>query len=225
MDIQMANMDGVTATRRIRSLSGPAGRVPIIGMTANVLPQQVQAFRAAGMNDHVGKPFRRIDLLTAIARATATAPVMRQMPPTAKQAAPVLDPEVFAGVTGLLGRDKLNDMLARLGARLKNPFPVNPESATQWATVVKEAHNLVSTAGLLGFVNLSESCARLEAATLEGQDDVAAVLDEVREACHAAFVEIAARMGTLEDAERSRAGPDSRSHQCAVDFPPRRMSA
>jgi CheY-like chemotaxis protein len=42
--------------------------VPIIAMTANVLPQQVTSFREAGMNDHVGKPFKREELYLAIAR-------------------------------------------------------------------------------------------------------------------------------------------------------------
>ncbi len=68
MDIQMPVMDGMTATQRIRGLNHSARNVPIIAMTANVLPQQIQAFRAAGMDDHVGKPFKRDDLLAAVAR-------------------------------------------------------------------------------------------------------------------------------------------------------------
>ena len=37
-------------------------------MTANVLPQQVAQFRAAGMDDPVGKPFKREELYAAVAR-------------------------------------------------------------------------------------------------------------------------------------------------------------
>ena len=68
MDVQMPGMDGITATGHIRGLSHPASRLPIIAMTANVLPQQVAQFRAAGMDDHVGKPFKREELYAAIAR-------------------------------------------------------------------------------------------------------------------------------------------------------------
>ena len=68
MDMQMPGMDGLTATRRIRELPGRAGRLPIIAMTANVLPAQVLACREAGMNDHIGKPFRRAELLATIGR-------------------------------------------------------------------------------------------------------------------------------------------------------------
>jgi len=56
MDVQMPEMDGVTATRRIRELEGERGVVPIIGLTANVLPSQTDIYRAAGMNDVVAKP-------------------------------------------------------------------------------------------------------------------------------------------------------------------------
>ncbi|HEY8381503.1 MAG TPA: ATP-binding protein [Microvirga sp.] len=68
MDVQMPVMDGMSATRAIRGLDHPASTLPIIAMTANVLPQQVAQFRAAGMDDHVGKPFKREELYLAIAR-------------------------------------------------------------------------------------------------------------------------------------------------------------
>jgi CheY-like chemotaxis protein len=66
MDIQMLGMDGITATRLIRNLPSPARAVPIIAMTANVLPRQVTAFHETGMNDHVGKPFKRDELFAII---------------------------------------------------------------------------------------------------------------------------------------------------------------
>jgi PAS domain S-box-containing protein len=55
MDLQMPEMDGFEATRRIRAL--PAGRdLPIIAMTAAALRQDREACHAAGMNAHVAKP-------------------------------------------------------------------------------------------------------------------------------------------------------------------------
>ena len=68
MDVQMPGMDGMTATQHIRALSSPACDVPIVAMTANVLPAQIAAFRAAGMDDHIGKPFDRMALHDVIAR-------------------------------------------------------------------------------------------------------------------------------------------------------------
>ncbi|MDR1730522.1 MAG: response regulator [Synergistaceae bacterium] len=57
MDVQMPQMDGYEATRRIRALDVPAaGRIPIVAMTANVFREDVEKCLAAGMDSHMGKP-------------------------------------------------------------------------------------------------------------------------------------------------------------------------
>ncbi len=56
MDLQMPVMDGFTATSRIRQDLGLQA-LPIIAMTANAMSSDREACLAAGMNDHVGKPF------------------------------------------------------------------------------------------------------------------------------------------------------------------------
>ena len=53
MDIQMPVMDGYEAARRIRALDA---RVPIIALTANAFPEDIEKAHAAGMNAHLSKP-------------------------------------------------------------------------------------------------------------------------------------------------------------------------
>ncbi|MDR3294463.1 MAG: response regulator, partial [Clostridiales Family XIII bacterium] len=57
MDVQMPEMDGLEATRRIRAMDAPeAKKIPIVAMTANVFREDVEKCLAAGMDDHIGKP-------------------------------------------------------------------------------------------------------------------------------------------------------------------------
>ena len=71
MDIQMPVMDGVEATRRIRAMPSPKGQVPIVATTANVMPDQLAAYRACGVSGVVAKPISPRALLTEVARLAA----------------------------------------------------------------------------------------------------------------------------------------------------------
>ena len=69
MDVQMPEMDGYEATRRIRSLDIPKAKtIPIIAMTANVFREDIEKCLAAGMNDHLGKPIDPNDLFNRLVR-------------------------------------------------------------------------------------------------------------------------------------------------------------
>ena len=67
LDVQMPGMDGLTATRAIRSGTGPNTGTPIVAFSANVLADQLAACRVAGMNDHIAKPIDMMDLVTKVA--------------------------------------------------------------------------------------------------------------------------------------------------------------
>jgi signal transduction histidine kinase/HPt (histidine-containing phosphotransfer) domain-containing protein/ActR/RegA family two-component response regulator len=67
MDVQMPVMDGVEATRRIRKLPLPAGAVPVLALSANVLAAERERYLAAGMNGALTKPIDWPQLFEAMA--------------------------------------------------------------------------------------------------------------------------------------------------------------
>ena len=75
MDVQMPVMDGLEATRRIRSGENPLGRViPILAMTANAFLEDMQKSREAGMDAHLSKPVDIAALEQTVKRFRVTPP-------------------------------------------------------------------------------------------------------------------------------------------------------
>ena len=72
MDVQMPHIDGLAATRIIRSLSHTCRDVPIVAMTANVLPEQIALAREAGMVDVIHKPFSAAQIHATLTRIVGT---------------------------------------------------------------------------------------------------------------------------------------------------------
>jgi len=75
MDVNMPEMDGISATKAIRQLSAPKSEIPIIALTANAIVGQREIYLAAGMNDYVTKPIQPNTLFQAIQRLVARDPV------------------------------------------------------------------------------------------------------------------------------------------------------
>ncbi|MCJ2019112.1 ATP-binding protein [Methylobacterium sp. E-065] len=171
MDVQMPRVDGLTATRRIRALAPPACDIPIVAMTANVLPAQIEELRASGMDDYVGKPFRRADLFATISRWTAPGarrPVRAEETRRATQVdAAILDATVLTEMEASFGADRVGALLDLLANELSERFR---PSETDRRQIAHDAHALVAAAGLLGFVGLSSLCREVEAAAHAGAD-------------------------------------------------------
>jgi len=73
MDMQMPEMDGLTATRLLREREHASGarRTPVIMLTANAMDEHVRASREAGADEHLSKPIRAAALFEAMARLLA----------------------------------------------------------------------------------------------------------------------------------------------------------
>ena len=70
MDVKMPVMDGYEATRTIRLMGGHLRSIPILGLTANAIPQQLAQCLEAGMDDAITKPINSEELLNKIDKLT-----------------------------------------------------------------------------------------------------------------------------------------------------------
>ena len=111
MDVQMPEMDGVTAAAAIRRLDGPASRIPIIALTANAMKGDRDRYLDAGMNDYVSKPISERLLFAALERAAGMPVASGERPQFAP--APAAEPEFQKEALR-----ELDDVLSRMDVPL-----------------------------------------------------------------------------------------------------------
>ena len=73
MDVRMSGIDGIEATRRIRTIEGNTRHTPIVALTANALPEHREACLAAGMDAFLSKPLDREKLAGVLAEVRGMA--------------------------------------------------------------------------------------------------------------------------------------------------------
>ncbi len=182
MDVQMPGMDGLAATRAIRALAQPCAAVPIVAMTASVLPQQVVAFREAGMNDHIGKPFKRAALYAMIDRWTP-----RDLPAPAVTG--TLDLGTYREVAAVVGPERMRQLLATLAKELTERFGTEGALPDR-EQLAHDAHAMISASGVLGFTEFAVLCREVELAC-EERRSYAAILARLHVMRRAVIDEIA----------------------------------
>ncbi len=114
MDIQMPKMDGMEATKRIRSLPNKISEIPIIAMTANAMQGDRETYLGVGMNDYVSKPIDQRELINAIVRQSDIA--MPDMGVVSRSSTIVADAEVKP--LSAEAEDKLNDLMGDIDGLL-----------------------------------------------------------------------------------------------------------
>jgi PAS domain S-box-containing protein len=113
MDVQMPEMDGIEASRRIRDESSKVlnHRIPIIALTAYAMKGDRERCLAAGMNDYVSKPIQSSELRSAIERALSID--LPQPPPGPDAGTPPVGPAPVFDRTGTLARFDGDEELLR----------------------------------------------------------------------------------------------------------------
>jgi signal transduction histidine kinase/CheY-like chemotaxis protein len=162
MDVQMPEMDGLEATRRIRA-EGPNTQPRIVAMTANAMQGDRDACLAAGMDDYLAKPIRP----EALAAALAATPNRAADRPRVT----VLDPSALARLQSIVPNA---EALARLVTSFLDNGAVliarmaEASGAGDAEALRRHAHTLKSNAASFGATELAEHCAALESQARAG---------------------------------------------------------
>jgi PAS domain S-box-containing protein len=210
MDVQMPVMDGLEATRRIRSDTSFTG-LPVIALTAGALANERQRAHDAGFSDFLAKPLDPRDLVTTLRRACPR-PLREPAPAEANGSADAL-PTGWPRVRGVdaasahrqLGGDEVlfRRVLARLLAERADwaalapdgPRHWNAEQSTAWRA---RAHRLRGSAGMVGALALARAATTLETALdARATPDAVGALAALRQA----FADLHAAATELSDAE------------------------
>ena len=198
MDVQMPVMDGLEATRRIREQITGGARIPIVGLTASALKEQVEACRAAGMDDVIAKPLER-ERLEAMLERYAPAVGTRTgrhviRPPLERTQAGSSEVSVarFREVTG--GDATLARGLVETFEHSATQACSDIESGLDrgdFATTRRAAHSLVGASANMGAVRLEAVAAAMEhAATQEDGVTLRPLVSAARRRLESALVEL-----------------------------------
>lgn len=166
MDVQMPVANGIDATHAIRALPGPASRVPILAVTANVLPEQQEVYRREGFSGWIPKPLTLESVERALASVlprAARAPIATA-PETAPEAEDHFDRELieqYRSVIGPAGAKEMVELFLATRAERRAELGAAAE-AGDVAEVQRIGHALKGMASAVGARALAAIGARLQ---------------------------------------------------------------
>ncbi len=179
MDVQMPELDGLDAARRICERWPADVRPHIVAMTANAMPEDREACLAAGMHDYLAKPIRPNELAMALSR---TRTLEDTGTPRAQRAAASLDASAVESLRDLGGEEFMAEVIDAFLTDAPTLVETLRTTYEQGDTegLRRTAHTLKSNGQTFGARRFSELCRELEERAKSGElDGIAGLLDRI----------------------------------------------
>jgi PAS domain S-box-containing protein len=167
MDLNMPVLNGLEATRILRTEPGPNRRTHIVAVTANVLPEMAERLRQAGCDQVTSKPITRKTLSAALAQVHA-AQITPALPDG--QAPALLDVAVRADLTSVFGDEKFAELQAAFVAEGRRRLARMRQlaAAGDLPDYAQVAHKFAGSAAILGLTGLHAGLKRHEILAKQG---------------------------------------------------------
>lgn len=185
MDIQMPEVDGLTATRHLRALPG-FNDIPVIAVTAHVMPDERKKCLEAGMNDHIGKPFNPNELISVIATWLPVEKKHHIAPESSGESVVLITEKRMTVELPSFDEFDSTSAIARFGGSVEKYHKWLTEFATSHADIVEKisheldegklkdaaklVHFIKGQAGTLGITRVHSAAATLEGRIHDGVD-------------------------------------------------------
>ncbi len=186
MDIQMPEMDGITATREIRKFPGRINEIPIIALTAHIEVGERRRCLDAGMNDYLTKPIKKWELrdtLLTYANIKRRGEDVWKLklgikerdsnkePTATNEAAQVFDDNIFKDFINTFSMD----VVKSLSEKMLEQYEINHANIlslaaeNDWQGVGREAHMIKSSFGQFGLMKAAAFASQIDVDTKAGE--------------------------------------------------------
>ena len=174
LDLRMPELDGTEVARRYRAARGET--LPLLALTATALGSELSRAREAGMDAHLIKPFRPVELVQVLAR-------LLELPPPETAAAPVDTAGSQEAATGTLDLRELTQLTRGNPRQMRRLLEIFQENMARYLPAMQAAleagdhtalagvaHKLVPACRHLGFTELAADIKDLELAAQAGAE-------------------------------------------------------
>jgi CheY-like chemotaxis protein len=172
MDIQMPVMDGVTATKQLKSMSLPS-LAPIVAMTAYGMEPDKERFLSQGLDDYLAKPIKANNLVNKVKKWVSGTTDMVEDRSVKNNQHKIIDELIIAQLAKYSGPEMVKEILKDFELETQGQLQQCSIALKEedFQSILRDLHTLKGSAGTLGVEKLAQKAKEIEQDLKSGQYD------------------------------------------------------